>query len=117
MKMFKDAIVWQKGYQLTLLVYEYTKTFPKSEEFALKSQLRRAAVSVISNIAEGFKRLGKKEKLFFYTVADGSLEEVKCQMMLAKDLLYLNSESYLVFELLADEVGKLLSAWIKSQRI
>lgn len=117
MKTFKDAIVWQKGYKLTLHIYECTKVFPKSEEFALKSQLRRAAVSVISNVAEGFKRRGNKEKLFFYRVSESSLEETKCQMLLAKDLSYIEDGEYERFVELANEVGRLLSSWIKSKDI
>ena len=72
-KTFQDIYTWKKGYKLTLKIYEATKNFPKSEAFGLKSQLRRAAVSCISNIAEGFKRLGAKDSLHFYNYSQASL--------------------------------------------
>jgi len=116
MKTFKDVIVWQKAYKLTLLVYRLTSNFPKSEEFGLKSQLRRAAVSIISNIAEGFKKFGHKERIRFYKISESSLEEVKCQSMLARDLSYLSSDEHQLLSQLKDEVGRLLYGWIKCQR-
>ena len=65
MKTFKDINAWKKAYELTLLIYKSTANFPRNEEFGLKSQIRRASVSIISNIAEGFKRSGAKEKIYF----------------------------------------------------
>jgi len=115
MKNFKDIIAWQKSYQLTLLIYKYSKHFPKNEEFGLKSQIRRASVSIISNIAEGFKRKGIKDQLRFYNQSQSSLEEVKCQMMLAHDLRYLEYEKYSELSHLSEEAAKVLYGWIKSQ--
>lgn len=79
-------------------------------------QLRRAAVSIASNIAEGFKRKGHKDSLHFYNIAQGSLEEVKYQLFLAKDLHYITPQAYAEIADLADETGRILDGWIKSQR-
>jgi len=116
MKTFKEIIAWQKGYQLTLMLYRNTVQFPKGEEFGLKSQLRRAAVSVISNIAEGYKKISPKERLQFYKIAESSLEEMKCQTMLAHDLDYLHSTNYNELSKLEDETGKVLNGLIQAQR-
>ena len=116
MKTFKDVIAWQKAYQLTLLIYKYTRNFPKNEEFGLKSQIRRATVSIISNIAEGFKRNGKSDQLRFYNTAQSSLEEVKCQIMLSYDLGYFENSKYVELDKLSDEVGRVLYGWIQSQK-
>jgi len=99
---FQDLKVWQKSHQLTLQIYKITEKFPKIEIYGLANQIRRAAVSVASNIVEGFERRGTKDGLHFYNIADGSLEEVKCQLFLA----IVN---------LAEEVSKMLNSWIKSQ--
>lgn len=115
MKTFKEIIAWQKGYELTLFIYKITSDFPRSEEFGLKSQLRRAAVSIISNIAEGFKRKSLKDALVFYNRSESSLEEIKCQVMLAYDLGYLDFESYKNLQHLQNETGKVLCGWISSQ--
>jgi four helix bundle protein len=115
MKTFKDIIAWQKAYQLTLLIYKYTRDFPKNEEFGLKSQVRRAAVSVVSNIAEGFKRNCIKDQLRFYNQSQSSLEEVKCQIMLAFDLQYIDKEKFIELDQLSDETGRILYGWIQSQ--
>ena len=117
MKTFKEIIAWKKGYQLTLLVYRLTARFPPCEEFGLKSQLRRASASIISNIAEGFKRNGKKDQLHFYNLSQSSLEEVKCQLMLAQDLGYLKLDDFKKTDDLADESGKILYGWIQSQQM
>ena len=116
MKTFKDILAWQKGYELTLLIYKFSSNFPKSEESGLKSQLRRAAVSIISNVAEGFKRNGCKEKLHFYNQSQASLEEVKCQLMLSHDLKYIDDKIFTELEILSDWTGKLLYGWIESYK-
>ncbi|MGB0154119.1 MAG: four helix bundle protein [Verrucomicrobiales bacterium] len=87
-KTFEDLIVWQKAHALVLDVYRLTKSFPKEEIFGLTSQLRRAVVSVTSNIVEGFNREGKADKLKFYNYADASLEETRYQLRLSHDLKY-----------------------------
>ncbi len=111
MRTFKDIIAWQKSYELTLSIYRLTAKFPKCEEFGLKAQLRRASVSIISNIAEGFKRYGLKDRLYFYKIAECSLEEVKCQTMLSRNLDYLNNEKYKEICNKENETGK-NSPWL-----
>ena len=97
-----------------LAAYELTKGFPSDERFGLTSQMRRAAVSVPANIAEGFKRRGIQDKLRFYNVAEGSLEEVKYYLILAQDLGYLASGDELMAQ--AETVGRLLSGLMASTR-
>lgn len=116
MKTFKDILAWQSAYELTLEIYKLTKSFPTSEEFGLKSQMRRAAVSIISNIAEGFKKTGLKERVYFYKVAECSLEEVKCQSMLSRDLGYLSCDIHTQLCKIEDKTGKILRGWIKAQK-
>jgi four helix bundle protein len=115
-KTFKEIIVWQKAHQLVLEIYNITKSFPKFEEFALANQMRRCAVSIPSNIAEGFKRKSLRESLYFYNIADGSLEELKYQLLLSKDLGYINKKTYNKLIQLTEEVGKLLHGWKVSQK-
>ena len=116
MQTFRDIIAWQKGYALTLLIYKLTSNFPQSEEFGLKSQIRRAAVSYISNIAEGFKKNSLKESIHYYNRSEASLEEIKCQVLLSHDLGYLEPSDFKMVSLLSDECGKLLNGWLKSQQ-
>ncbi len=111
---FKDLRTWQAAYELSLDVYMITKNFPETEKFGLSNQVRRAVVSVASNIAEGFSRQGLKEKLQFYHMAKGSLSEVECQLMIAQGVGYI-SENQL--DLLQQDIlaaGKMLSALTKS---
>lgn len=116
MKTFKDIVAWQKGYELTILIYKLTLQFPKEELFGLTSQLRRASVSIISNIAEGFGRQSLKEAVYFYKISRGSLEEIRCQLLLSLDLGYLEAESYERAEKLCIDCSKLLNAWLNSQK-
>ena len=102
---FNDLIVWQKAHKLVLEIYEMTKGFPKEESFGLTSQIRRAAVSVPANIAEGFKRVGKADKLRFYNIAHASLTEVRYFLILSRDLEYGNSIS---INNLSEEISKIL---------
>jgi len=87
---FQDLDVWRSTHQLTLHVYKMTQAFPLDERFGLVSQMRRAAVSVPANIAEGFKRRGIKDKLRMYNIAEGSLEELKYYFILTQDLGYVD---------------------------
>ena len=113
---FQDIKAWQKSHALTLSVYRLTESYPKHELFSLVSQSRRAGVSIPSNIAEGFRRNGKNDSLHFYNMAQGSLEELRYQVLLAKDLKYISAQQYEKFIIEAEEVSKLLFGWIKSQR-
>jgi four helix bundle protein len=107
-KKFEDLVVWQKAHQFVLATYRLSRTFPRSETHGLSSQFRRAAVSIAANIAEGFRKRGKADKLRFFNIAQGSIEESRYYLILAKDLAYGN-----VFELsqLLEEVSKLLEAY------
>jgi len=113
---FRELIVWQKAHALALGLYDITKDFPRSEIFGLSLQMRRAVVSVSSNVAEGFKRQSKKDARHFYNIAEGSLEELRAQCIFARDLGYITSERYGEIESLADEVARLLDGWKRSQK-
>jgi four helix bundle protein len=91
---FSEMPVWQRSHELALNVYRVTAAFPRDEQYGLTSQLRRAAISVSSNIAEGFGRQGQRDKAQFYYTARGSLYEVENQLMLGKDLGYLNEADF-----------------------
>ena len=105
-KSFKDLIVWQKAYTLVLQIYKITKDFPKSETYGLAQQMRRAAVSLPSNIAEGYGRRHKAEYRQFLSMAYGSLLELETQYLLAIDLEYIKKSE--IIENLLKEVGSML---------
>jgi len=114
--MYSDTsklIVWQRSHELVLKIYEITKDFPKDEQFGLTSQIRRASVSIPSNIVEGKARNSNKDYKRFLLIARGSLEEVKYQMLLAKDLKYIDEVGYKEIYRKMDEVGRLLGGLIK----
>ena len=105
-RSFKDLIVWQKSYKLVLEIYKATKDFPKFEDYGLSQQMRRAAVSIPSNIAEGYGRKHNAEYKQFLSVAYGSLLELETQHLLAIDLKYISKSENI--ENLLIEVGKML---------
>lgn len=115
-KTFRDILAWQKSHKLTLLVYKITEVYPKHELFGLTSQTRRSTVSVPANIVEGFRRQSLKDSIKFYNTADASLEELKYHLLLAKDLKYISLERYNFILEKTEEVGKLLTGWLKTQR-
>jgi four helix bundle protein len=108
---FKDLVVWQKAHALVLKIYKESSVFPSEERYGLTSQIRRAAVSIAANIAEGFRKRSKKEKVYFYQVSQTSMEEVRYYILLANDLAYWK-QMELEDEL--DDVGRLLEGLIKS---
>lgn len=108
-KSFTDLIVWQKAHKFVLDVYLYTAKFPREEIYALTSQFRRAAVSIAANIAEGFKKKSNKDKIRFYNISQGSVEECKYYLILSNDLKY--GETRQLSELIT-EVSKILDAYI-----
>ena len=110
---FEDLIMWQKAHQLALRVYKVTKNFPREEVFGLTSQMRKAAVSVPANIAEGFSKQGRSDKARFMNTAQGSLEELRYYFILSRDLGYIPSNSK--WEDI-DEVARLLGAYIRTLR-
>ena len=111
---FTDLVVWQEAHKLVLSVYQITKDFPKNEEYGLTSQIRRCVVSVTSNIAEGFSRKNKKGKMQFYFTAKESLTELHNQLIIAKDVGYLEEEKYDELVIQLNIVGKLLTGLIRS---
>jgi four helix bundle protein len=106
---YKDLIVWQKAMDLVEAVYTVTKTFPKEEIYGLTSQLRRAAVSIPSNIAEGQGRRSSGEFAHFLSIAHGSLREVETQTLIAERLEYISKQSSMDLMALTSEVGRLLN--------
>lgn len=112
-KNFQELVVWQKAHALVLLVYRVSEAFPRHELFALTAQLRRAAVSVPANIAEGFRKRGLKDKIRFFNTAEGSLEETQYYFILARDLGYADTQPLIEQ---ANEVGRLLDAYGKAIR-
>jgi four helix bundle protein len=107
-RSFRELLVWRKAHEFVLAVYAFTAGFPKQETYGLSLQMRRAAISVPANIAEGFRRRGKAEKARYMNIAEGSLEESRYYLILAQDLRYgdtgkLNSA--------LEEVSRLLSAY------
>jgi len=116
LKSYKELIVWQKAYELTLLVYKETEIFPKSEIFGLSSQLRRASVSIASNIAEGYQRQHSGEYVQFLSIAFGSCAEVETQLLICKDLHYLPESNFTILNKILTEVGKMLYALITKRK-
>ena len=110
-KNFQDLIVWQKAHQFVLSVYSLSRAFPKEELYGLTSQLRRAAVSIPANIAEGFKKSGKPDKCRFMNIAQGSMEECRYYLILSQDIGY-GDTSKLMSQI--EEISKLLTSYIKS---
>ncbi len=116
-KSFTDLLAWQAGYDLSLATYKVTSSFPASENFGLISQMRRAAVSATSNLAEGFGRSTPKDKEHFYQMASGSLYELKSQAMIARGLNYIPDPEYKTLIERADKAHKLLNGLIRSHRL
>ena len=113
---FTDLNAWKESHKFVLLIYKKTTPFPKEEVFGITNQIRRAAVSIVSNIAEGFGRQSYKEKVQFYSIAQGSNLEIQSQMLVARDLQFLKEND---FQEIADQsivVGKLLSGLIRTTK-
>jgi four helix bundle protein len=109
-RKFEDLIVWKKSHDLTLEIYKITKDFPSEEKFGLVSQMRRSAVSIPANIAEGFKRRGSKDKIHFYNISQGSLGELQYYLILVKDLGFKTNLDKINSLIL--EIGKMLNGLI-----
>jgi len=112
-KTFRELVVWQKAHEFVLAVYALTARFPKSETYGLSLQMRKAAVSIAANIAEGFRRHGKADKVRFLNTSESSLEESRYYLILSEDLSY--GETGKLQES-AEEVSRLLSAYSKAIR-
>ena len=112
-KSFTDLIVWQKAHEFVLEVYKVTRDYPTEERFALCSQFQRAAVSIPANIAEGYKKLSKADKLRFLNISQGSLEECRYYIILSRDLSYISVKTNNELTGTLEEVSKLLNSYIR----
>ena len=110
---FQDIVAWQKAHAFVLLVYNATKSFPEFEKYGLSSQFQRAAVSIPANIAEGYKKLSKADKLRFLNIAQGSLEECLYYIILSNDLGYVDERTYQLLNVAIEEASKTLNAYCK----
>lgn len=114
-KSYKDLLIWQKGIKIVILVYKLVNTFPKEELYALSSQLKRASVSISSNIAEGYGRNADKSFSHFLDIARGSLYEIETQLIIAKELGFITDET--LFNEIINEIeeeSKMINAFSKS---
>jgi four helix bundle protein len=112
-KSFTDLKAWQVAHQLVLGIYKITLTFPSFEQRGLSDQIRRAAVSITSNIAEGFSRRTNKDKINFFHTSLGSLTEIQNQLLIARDVGYLKKEDFLSLANTSVDVSKLVNSLIK----
>ena len=110
---FEEVEVWKKAHAWVLGVYRFSENFPKQELFGLSSQLRRAAVSVPANFAEGFKKLGLADKLRFYNIAQGSLEECRYYLILTRDLNYGDVKD---LQIESERISKILDSYMRAIR-
>ena len=116
LQSYRELLVWQKAMDLALLVYKLTEAFPKREIYGLAAQIRRAGVSVPSNIAEGYGRGSGKEYLHFLSIAQGSLKELETQIILSERLRYATSAQAAELLAEAETIGKMLGSLIRSLR-
>ncbi len=114
-KSFTDLIGWQEGHRLVLLIYKVTSFFPKAE-YSLIDQMKRCAVSITSNIAEGFSRKSKKEKMQFYYMALGSTTELQNQLVISRDLRFMSIKDFDDVAQQTIRLHKLINGLIKSSR-
>ena len=110
-KSYRDVRVWQRAHAWVVQVYAATRGFPREEIYGLTAQIRRAAGSVPMNFAEGFRRRGRRDKLHFYNIAQGSLDEAEYQLLLAHDLGYASTQA-LRDE--SDEIARMLNAYMRN---
>lgn len=115
-KSFTELEVWQTGHGLVLAIYDMTKHFPREELYGLVSQMKRSAASVTANIAEGFGRNGDKEKEQFYLIAAGSLFELKDQLLIARDVGYIDEDTFKFSAELANKCHAQLNAMLRAHR-
>ena len=111
-KTFQDLLVWDRAHALVIVVYKLTAGFPQEERFCLLPQMRRAAVSIPANIAEGFKKRTKPDKIHFYNISQGSLEELRYYFILSKDLGYISDNEQLLAD--SEVIGRMLTSLISS---
>ncbi|MEQ8424264.1 MAG: four helix bundle protein [Cyclobacteriaceae bacterium] len=110
-RKFTDLIVWQKAHQFVLAAYKLTAQFPKEEVYGLTSQFRRASISVAANIAEGFGKTGKRDKVRYFNISQGSIQECRYYLILARDLGYASEDK---LDELLEEVSKLTNNYARA---
>lgn len=115
-KSFTDLDAWKESHKLVLMIYKLTKEFPKEELFGLTSQIRRSSVSVTSNLAEGFSRQSYKDKVHFYSMALGSLTELQNQLLISRDIKYLNTTNFNQIANQTVVASKLINGLIRSSK-
>lgn len=113
---FTDLDTWKEAHKLVISVYKNTQHFPKEELFGLTNQLRRAAVSVSSNIAEGFSRSSNSDRAHFYTMSRGSLTELQNQFLIARDVMYMEEKPFKALAGQSVKVHKLLTGLLKATK-
>jgi four helix bundle protein len=111
---YRKLSVWKRGHRLVLAVYRATNAFPQSERYGLTAQLRRASISAISNIVEGSARHGDREHVRFLKIAHGSVCEMQCQLLLSRDLAFLDASCWKVLDDDCQELGKMVNGLIRS---
>ena len=112
-KGFEDLVVWKKAKELAVLIYKITSDSKISKDFGLRDQIRRSAVSIPSNIAEGDERETDKEAVRFFYIAKGSLAEMRTQLMIALEVGFLTNDKFLEIDQYCSEIGKMLGGIIK----
>lgn len=113
-RKFQELKVWQESHKFVLMVYKHSKAFPKEELYGLTSQFRRAAVSIAANIAEGYGKMTKPDKLRFFNISQGSIDECQYYIILSKDLEYINNEACLKMEEKLEDVSKMLNSYYRA---
>jgi four helix bundle protein len=113
---YRQLAVWKRAYSLTAEIYRSTRPFPDSERYGLTAQMRRAAISIVSNIAEGSGRQTDREQVRFLRIARGSACELECQLLLSRDVGHLKPADWLILDSDCREVGRMLTGLIKSLR-
>ena len=108
---FETILAWQKAHVFVLKVYRTTRQFPRDELYGLASQFRRAAVSIEANIAEGYKKIGKADKLRFYNISQGSVEECRNYLILSRDLEFITIDQFIEMKNSLEETSKLLNSY------
>ena len=112
-RTFENIVAWQKAHQFVVEIYKTTRTFPDFERYGLCSQFQRAAVSIAANIAEGYKKLSKSDKLRFFNISQGSLEECRYYCLLSRDLGYIDEDKFQELVQIIIEASYMLNTYIK----
>lgn len=113
-KSFQDLLVWQKSHKVVIEIYKKTKKFPKEELYGITSQMRRSAISIPANIAEGYRKKSKAEKIHFFEISLCSLQELRYYIILCRDLNYFDRTDFDNLGTEINEIGKMITAYINA---